>query len=88
MMLVFVSEAMREKNRHKILANDSPARDDVGAEELIGGMDDADNEADEVAAEALGLQGGEVGPLEPLLVPLVRPEPDLRPELESLGIQD
>ena len=40
-------------------------------------MDDPHDEADEVAAEALGLQGGEVGPLEPLLVPLVRPESNL-----------
>ncbi len=40
-------------------------------------MDDAHNEADEVAAEALGLLRGEVGPLEPLLVPLMRPKPNL-----------
>ncbi len=40
-------------------------------------MDDAHNEADEVAAEALRLLRGEVGPLEPLLVPLMRPKTNL-----------
>lgn len=57
--------------------NDGPAREDVGAEHLVGGVDHATDVAYEVAAQGLAVGGGQVLPLKPVLVPLLLAEPHL-----------
>lgn len=59
-------------------ADDGPARQDVGAEHLVGWMHHAADVTDEVAAQGLAVRGGQVLPLEPVLVALLLPEPHLK----------
>ena len=59
-------------------SDDGPARDDVGAEELVGRVDDADDEPDEVATKWLRFGCREVLSLEPVLVAFVGPESHLK----------
>lgn len=59
-------------------ADDGPARQNVRAEHLVGWVDYATDVADEVAAQRLAVWGGQVLPLEPVLVPLLLPEPHLQ----------
>lgn len=58
--------------------DDGPARQDVGAEHLVGRVHHAADVTDEVAAQGLAVRGGQVLPLEPVLVPLLLPEPHLK----------
>lgn len=57
--------------------DDGPAREDVGAEHLVGGVDHAADVAYEVAAQGLAVRGGQILPLKPVLVPLLLAEPHL-----------
>lgn len=57
--------------------DDGPAREDVGAEHLVGGVDHAADVAYEVAAQGLAVGGGQILPLKPVLVPLLLAEPHL-----------
>lgn len=66
-------------------ANDGPAREDVRAEHLVGWMDHSTDVADEVTAQGLAVWGGQVLPLEPVLVPLLLAKPDLEGEEEQTG---
>ena len=55
-----------------------PPRDNVGTEQFVGRVNDADDEAYEVAPQRLGLGGGEVLLLEPVLITLMRSKPYLK----------
>lgn len=55
-------------------ADDGPAGQDVGAQHLIGWVDHPADVADEVTAQRLALGGGQVLPLEPVLVTLLLPK--------------
>lgn len=68
-------------------ANDGPARQDVGAQHLVGWMDHAADVADEVAAQRLALGRGQVLSLEPVLVPLLLPETDLSGSGQRSGVR-
>ena len=56
----------------------------IGTQELVARMNDTDNESDEITSERLTLDGGQVTLLEPFLIPLVVPEPDLRGQEHQL----
>ena len=58
--------------------------DDVRTEKLIGRMNDANYEPDDVTAQCVTLRRGEVGLLEPVLISLVIAEPHLRCEEHQL----
>ena len=58
--------------------------DDVRTEKLIGRMNDANYETDDVTAQCVTLGRGEVGLLEPVLISLVIAEPHLRCEEDQL----
>ena len=58
--------------------------DDVRTEKLIGRMNDANYEPDDVTAQCVTLGRGEVGLLEPVLISLVIAEPHLRREEHQL----
>lgn len=58
-------------------ADDGPAWQDVRAKHLIGWMDHPADVADEVTAQRLALSGGQVLSLEPVLITLLLPKPNL-----------
>lgn len=65
--------------------DDGPARQDVGAEHLVGWVHHPTDVTDEVAAQGLAVRGGQVLPLEPVLVPLLLPEPHLKGKKKKKG---
>lgn len=69
-------------------ADDGPAREDVGAQHLVGWVHHAADVPDEVAAQGLAVRGGQVLPLEPVLVPLLLPKPHLKAKGRCKGLKE